>query len=148
MTVRTWITLSVLVVLALGAAFAVRFLSPIRPPDLLVRTDDTPLRGVLVEFCWQQRDGELRCEERTDVEPPDGPSVPAEGELRLLAAFPVQPEGGTIRIADEDGDTELRSEWTDELPYDLDPGDYTLEAEARYPDGAFVRYVFAFSIDG
>lgn len=151
MTVRTWVTLSVLVVLALGAAAAVFFFSPISHPELLATygEDQTRLEGRFDGACWPQRGNELRCRRPPeDRSLPDGPVLLASGEIRLLAVFPVQPDDGTIRIVDANGREALEEEWRGELPYELTPGSYVLEAEARYEGGAYVRYRFPFQVGG
>ena len=146
MTVRTWFTISAVAALALVATFALRAFRPIPPPELLARVDDTRIEGVYDGSCWPQSEGDLRCEDRdADVSGASGPRVPAEGMMRFIAAYPVQPAGGTLEIVDaESGATIVRDGYAESVPYELEPGRYAVMVEARYPDDAYVRYVFAF----
>ena len=144
MTVRTWITLSLLLLVAMTVAVFVRFLSPVDAPPILARVGDARLEGVLDEACWPQRGGELRCTEGDDA-PRAGTTLPGEGKLRLIVAYPAQPEEGRIEITRDD-ERVLRKDWDDEITYELDPGTYTMTADARYPEDAFARYRFAFRV--
>lgn len=142
MTVRSWITISVLVLVALGAAFTVRVLSPIRAPALLASVEGRRLPAVDRGSCWAQRNGELRCVDATGGSPKPV-EVPASGRIRIVAAYPVQPDQGSLVILGPRGDVVLEHRWTDALDYRLEPGRYRLKADARYPDGAYVRAEFA-----
>jgi len=142
-TVRAWFTISALVLAALAAAFVFRLFAPITAPGILVRSGDVRLNGRLDDACWPGRHGELRCE-RAESTSPSAVVVPADGRFRIVVAYPVQPEVGEIRI---DGPERVRiGDWRNPLPYNLEPGTYTLTAEARYPERAFVRYVFRFRV--
>jgi hypothetical protein len=149
-TVRTWVTLSVLVLVALTVAVFARFLAPVDAPPVLLRVGQTRIEGARDEANWPQRGGDLRYEEQDRESPADVPTIPREGEFRIVVAFPAQPEDGTIEIErnNERGDEErvLREDWTDDLRYELEPGSYTLLAYAEYPDDAFVRYRFGFLV--
>lgn len=144
MTVRTWITLSVLILVALSVAIVVRLLAPVEAPPILVRSGDVRLDGSLVESCWPQRGGDLRCEEggrfATEVR-----TIRPEGELRVIVAYPAQPEDGSIEIV-RDGGGKKTYDWDDEVSYDLEPGTYSITARAEYPLDAHVVYRFGFSI--
>lgn len=147
MTVRTWVTISVLVLVALAVAVAVRVASPIRPPGLIATAAGQRLDGSPLAACWPQRSGKPRCE-RHNAEDVIAVAVPGSGAIRVIAAYPIQPRAGTLRIARR-GQTqpEVAAAWTDKLPYDLAPGRYTLRAEARYADkNAYVRWEFGFVV--
>lgn len=147
MTVRVWLTISAVALVALGIAFALRVFSPLEAPELIVtvegRTESVRLPGVHEESCWEQRDGELRCVD-PDPELPEGPpAVPVSGRMRIVAAFPVQPDEGTVRIIEQrEGDIGFEAELDDRIAYELEEGHYVLRVEASYSDGAFVRYAF------
>lgn len=143
MTVRTWITLSLLLLVAMTAAVIVRFLLPVDAPPILVRSGDVRLDGELVRACWPQRGGELRCQQG-DGEA-ETVTVGREGTFRIIVAYPAQPEEGRFTIT-RDGERVLREDWDDELPYDLGAGAYTLEARAEYPQDAVVVYRFGFRV--
>ena len=144
MTVRTWITLSLLLLVAMTVAVFVRFLAPVDAPPVLARVGDERIEGVLDEACWPQRGGELRCTEGDEGPRAEG-TLPDEGTMRLIVAYPAQPEEGRIEIV-RGGDRVLRTDWDDEIDYELDRGTYTMTADARYPEDAFVRYRFAFRV--
>jgi hypothetical protein len=143
-TVRAWFTISALVLAALAAAFVFRLFAPINAPGMLVRSGDVRLQGRLEESCWPARDGELQCEEGRSASSPASETVPAKGTFRIVVAYPAQPEDGEIRIDGPDP-TRIR-DWRNPLRYDLEPGTYTLTAQAQYPERAFVRYVFRFRV--
>ncbi len=143
MTVRTWITLSVGLLVAMTAAVFIRFLLPVEAPPILVRSGDVRLDGSLVAACWPQRGGELRCEDG-DTDAGETATVPREGTFRIIVAYPAQPEEGYLRISPADGKSGEREHWDDELDYELEPGRYVLEARAEYPQGGHVAYRFNF----
>ncbi len=148
MTVRAWFTISALCLLALGAAAATRFFAPIEPPELMARVADQRLHGVHAGSCWPQRNGSPRCE-TTDGEHPEAPTIPPGGSIRIVSLYPVQPDRGSVRVVETgSGEAVLRETWTDRLSYELDPGRYRLEVEARYGENAYVRYAFGFTVDG
>lgn len=143
MTVRAWFTISALVVAALAIAFGFWLFAPARVPSILARSGDVRLEGALVEACWPERGGELTCKESADTDV-RAAIVPAKGRFRIVVAFPTQPEDGEIRIS---GPERVRvNDWRNPLPYDLEPGTYGLTTEARYRDGAYVRYAFRFTV--
>ena len=145
MTVRTWITLSVAVLIALSIAVVFQFLRPVPPPAIVVRADDTRLEGVLEEACWPQRNGKLRCTE--DGERPRENAIDDNGSFRIVFAYPADPKEGRIEVEDADGETVLESdEWKRTMRYDLVPGNYVLTAQAGTSGEAFVRYVFALRV--
>ncbi len=144
MTVRTWITLSVLILVALSVATVARMLAPVPHPPVLARSGDVRLEGELVEACWPQRGGDLRCED--DGERSDPITIRREGELRIVVAYPAQPEEGSVVVRRDGTDVISENDWEDEIGYELDPGTYELITEARYPQDAFVRYRFAFQV--
>ena len=142
MTVRTWFTISALVLLALAGAFAFRLFASIPAPEMIVRVGDARLDGALVASCWPQRTG-LKCTE-DDAEPKGAADVPPSGRMRFIVTYPVQPEEGRITIRDaETGEAVVRSKWTQRLSYNVPAGRYTIDARGDYPDGAYIRYVFA-----
>lgn len=144
MTVRAWFTISALVLAALAAAFIFRLFQPMRAPEMRLRAGDTTLEGSMDEACWIGRNGERSCEGGSN----DGAksaSIPPRGEFRLIVLYPVQPETGEIRIDGPDGRGEAQK-WRSELPYELEPGRYTLTARADYPERSFIRYVFRFTV--
>lgn len=145
MTVRTWFTLSALILVALCVAIVAKLLAPASPPAILARVDETRLEGALVEGCWPQRGDDLRCEEGGDADP-ERRTIPPEGEFRVVVAFPTDPEDGSVRVVDEDGEPVIDEDWDERVPYELDPGDYELEVRADYPAEARVAYTFPFTV--
>ena len=145
MTVRTWITLSVAVLVALSVAVVVQLLRPVPPPAIVVRADDTRLTGVLDEACWPQRNGSLRCTDSEGDEPP-AQTIDGNGSFRIVFAYPADPKEGSVTVEDDDGDEVLESDWKRTLRYDLEPGTYTLTTQAGTTGEAFVRYVFALRV--
>jgi len=144
MTVRTWITLSIAILVALSVAIVVRLLAPVPHPPILARSGEARLEGRLIEACWPQRGGDLRCEKGSGTNDPM--TIPGEGELRIVVAYPAQPEEGSLRVMRGRKTVLGSKDWEDEVTYDLDAGTYELIAEARYPQDAFVRYRFAFRV--
>jgi hypothetical protein len=146
MTVRTWITLSVAVLIALSVAVVVQFLRPVPPPVIVVRAGDARLEGFLDGACWPQRSGKLRCA-KDDETPTFEQSIPANGSLRFVFAYPAEPKEGFIRIEDVDEDKAVvRTDWKRTLRYELDPGRYILTAQAGKSGESYVRYVFALRV--
>lgn len=146
-TVRTWFTISALVLVALAVAAVVRIVSPLPAPRLLATASGRPLEGAPVASCWPQRSGDLRCLRSDDGPPADATPVPADGRLRIIADFPVQPVEGVIRLVDTATDEAvIDGAFTDRIDYDLQPGRYLLRVEARWGEGAFVRYAFALAV--
>src|SRR5688572_13457634 len=144
MTVRTWFTISALVLVALAGAVVYQFLRPLRPPEILVSVGDVRLDGRVERACWPQRNGELDCgsEDRSD----DRRIIPNEGTFRFVVAFPAQPEDGKITIARGRRTLESHDGWDRELDYDLEPGNYVLDVQAQYPEDAHLHYVFPFKV--
>jgi hypothetical protein len=145
-TVRTWFTISVLVLVALSAAVVVRFLAPVDPPPIFVRSGESRLVGSLDKGCWPQRGGDLRCEEGGDGERPRAGTIPREGKLRVVVAYPAQPEDGRIRIVRFPSREVLDEEWSESIDYKFEAGTYVMSADARYPEKAYTRYVFRFRV--
>jgi hypothetical protein len=145
MTVRTWITLSVAVLIALSVAIVVQFLRPVPPPAIVVRAGDARLTGVLDEACWPQRSGKLRC---THGNPEDAPAqtIDDNGSFRIVFAYPAEPKEGSITVRTPDGKDVIDADWKRTLHYDLDPGRYVLTTQAGKSGESFVRYVFALRV--
>jgi hypothetical protein len=143
MTVRTWMTLSALILVALTVAIFVRLLAPVDAPPVLVRVGDVRLEGDRVEACWPQRGGKLRCQE-ADTDRSDATTVPSEGEFRIVVAYPAQPTDGNVEILPVDGGKKQHFDYDDEIAYDLKRGEYVLQVSAMYPEQARVVYRFAF----
>jgi hypothetical protein len=143
-TVRAWFTISAVVVAALGAALFFQFTRSVAPPEIVVHAGNERLEGTLASACWPQHSGDLRCEEH---EQPDAPvrTIAGKGSLRVVLLYPAEPKNGSILIARR-GKVVLRSRWRRTLRYDLEPGDYTLTAQAGAPDGAYVRYLFRVTV--
>ena len=144
MTVRTWFTISALVLVALAGAVVYQFLRPLNPPEILVSVGDVRLDGRIVEACWPQRSGDLDCgsEDRTDQRR----VVPGKGKFRLVVAYPAQPEDGEITLSRGRRTLKFRDRWDREIAYNLPPGDYSLDVRARYPEDAFLHYVFPLTV--
>lgn len=143
MTVRAWFTISALVLVALAIAFAFRVFGPVSTPGILARSGDVRLEGTLVESCWPGRSGKIACT-RGDGARGSAPTVASQGHFRVLVEYYQQPTRGTIRI---DGPERIQvDDWRSPLSYDLEPGTYSLTTEARYPQNAFIRYVFRFKV--
>ena len=144
MTVRTWFTISALVCVALAGAVVYQFLRPLKPPEILVTVGNVRLDGRIVEVCWPQRSGELDCgyEDRND----ERRVVPSKGKFRLVVAYPAQPQDGQITLSRGRRPLKSRDRWDREISYDLPPGDYSLEVQARYLEDAFLHYVFPLTV--
>jgi hypothetical protein len=145
MTVRAWFTISAIVLVALTAAVVYRLFAPVPPPEIFVRSGEVRLKGDRLAACWPGRSGEVGCAQ------PQGPSspndLPTSGRLRFVVGFPVQPKNGSIRIQRLSGGTVLESRWRREIVYELPPGTYELQVEARYPEDAYLIYRFLLSIN-
>jgi hypothetical protein len=143
MTVRTWITLSVLILVALSVATVVRLLTPV-VPEVVARSGETHLDGTLIETCWPQRGGDLRCEKGDDRG--EVVAVEADGTFNVIVVYPAQPDEGRLQIRRGGKTVVDTDDWERELDYDLEAGTYELIAEGRYPEDAFVRFRFAFRV--
>lgn len=145
MTVRAWVTISVLALAALAAAFVVRVVSPIPAPEIVASVGGDRLPGRADASCWPQRGDRLRCREGDGGDP--GRTVIARsGSLRVFVNFPVQPDSGTLEVRDAEDAVVLKEAWRPRLRYALEPGRYELTADARYPRKAFLRWRFGFRI--
>jgi hypothetical protein len=147
MTVRTWITVSVAVLVALSVAVLLQFTRPIQPPSIVVHAGDQHIAGALDSACWPQRSGKLRCVKHKKVDAAAN-TIPGNGSLRIVFAYPAEPKDGLIHISDDStGRTVLRSGWKRTIRYDLPPGTYTMTARAgKSGKGAYVRYVFVLKV--
>lgn len=145
MTVRTWITISVLALVGLTTATAYQFLRPVQPPQVVVHAGNERINGAFAAACWPQRTGVLRCTREKNATPRET-TIPSKGTLRVVLASPAQPTDGSIVIRDQHGETVLRTGWKRTVRYDLEPGTYTLTAQAGASDNAFVRYVFTLKV--
>ncbi len=145
MTVRTWITISVAVLIALSVAVVVQFLLPVPPPAIVVRAGDLRLRGVLDGACWPQRNGKLRCTADDGRRAPEQ-TIDGDGSFRIVFAYPAEPKEGFVTLEGADGEEVLESGWKRTLRYDLDPGRYLLTAQAGKSGESYVRYVFALRV--
>ena len=114
---------------------------------MFVRVGGVRLVGVLDKGCWPQRGSDLRCKDGPNEKPRSG-TLPDVGKLRVVVAYPAQPDdgSGSIVVKDSKGEQVIDEKWNEEIDYELDPGTYTLTADARYPTDAYVRYVFRFRI--
>jgi hypothetical protein len=145
MSVRAWFSISALVLVVLTIAFALRFFAPVPAPETVARVGSIRLGGQRVADCWPQRNGKLRCEKR-DVEWRHPSRLRGKSTIHVVVAYPVQPQNGSLVLATRDGHTIVTSKWTDSLPYDLPPGEYSLRARADYPKGAYVDYAFPLTV--
>lgn len=147
MTVRAWFTISALVVVALAAAFAFRiFAADTVIPEIRVRAGDIALEGGLATACWPEEGGKRVCETGKKAPRESGP-IPPSGTLRVAAAYPIQPTRGSLRIRIAgSGEDVLKTAWKRRVPYKLRAGRYVLTAVANYPEKAFIRYTFRFSV--
>ncbi len=145
MTVRTWITLSVAVLIALSIAIVLQFLRPVPPPAIVVRAGDVRLSGVLDGACWPQRSGKLRCTKDEDTKASEQ-TIDDNGSFRIVFAYPAEPKEGSVTVTDAEGREVLESDWKRTLRYELDPGRYVLTAQAGTSGESYVRYVFALRV--
>jgi len=135
------------VLVALAAAFGFRLFVSNPAPEIFVRVGDVRLEGRRISACWPQRSGQVECSDAESSDDVRYPAIVSSGTLRILVAYPVQPNDGSIRITDRDaGTTVLERDWTRSLRYDLDPGRYVLRASAPYPQGSRVIYDFFFTV--
>jgi hypothetical protein len=144
MTVRAWVTISVVVLVVLTGATVYQFTRPLPAPPVLVRSGDVRLEGRNVISCWPQRNERLRCA-GSDAEL-GARTVPSKGTFHLIVAYPVQPSKGQISLARGRKTLLYRDEWVRTLRYDLDPGEYTLDVQAGYPADARLHYIFDFKV--
>ena len=144
MTVRAWFTISAVLLVVLSLAVLYQFTRPIAPPEILVTSGAVRLDGRTAEACWPQRDGKLDCSTADATD--ERMTVKAKGTFRLVVAYPAQPEDGQIEIARGRRTLVSEDDWTRAVRYDLEPGDYTLSVQARYPADAFVHQVFPFRV--
>lgn len=146
MTVRAWFTISAIVLVALTAAVVYRLLAPVPAPEILVRAGDVKLEGHRQTACWPQRNGEVSCERGGNGALTKKNAIPAEGTIRSVVGFPVQPENGRLRITTRTGRAVVDEDWSRTYRYDLAPGTYALEVTAEYPNNAHVTYLFLLSV--
>jgi len=146
MTVKAWMTISVVVLALLGGTAAYRFLAPLQPPELLATAGDVRLEGSRRAYCWPERRAERpRC--RRSGGNDAAVAMPRWGRIRVVAAYPVSPKGGFLELRRQGGEVVQRVDGLDEpISYDLAPGRYELTAEARYSASAYVRYSFAMKV--
>lgn len=142
MSVRAWFTISAAVLVLLGGAVVYRLLAPVPTPEILGRSGDVRLEGQHLASCWPQRGGPLRCRESRGS--PELTDVAGRGTLRFLVAYPAEPEEWQITVA-RDRRTALVEDEA-RFTYDLEPGRYDVDVQARYPEDAFVQYRFAFRV--
>jgi hypothetical protein len=145
MTVRTWFTISALVLIALSVAIVFRLRQPAPQPEILARVGEVRLQGVLTESCWPKSGGDVDCTHERFKEP-SARLIPESGEMDF-SAYPVEPNDGTITIEDASGDVVAEEEWDDEIGYDLRSGLYDITVDATYGDEASVRYLFRVRVD-
>jgi hypothetical protein len=146
MSVRTWVTISALVLFILAVAFAFQLYGPVRPPAIVARVGTVRLEGTLVKACWPQRNGHATCVGAKRPRVTDR-TVPATGTVRVVVAYPFKPKSGTIRITSRDGTTVVvTTALKEDIPYRLQPGTYTLEADAQYGGGTYVVYDFGLRV--
>jgi hypothetical protein len=142
MTVRTWFTISVVCVIALFAAVALKLTAPVNAPSILARVGEIRLSGQRNAACWP--DGKkTKCVGRTSAAA--AVTVPAKGVLRVVVAYPLQPtpKQGSIEVRRGDN-VVIKRDWHENTSYDLAPGTYELVAYAAYRPNAHVRYTFRF----
>ncbi|MEX2394769.1 MAG: hypothetical protein WD826_09860 [Actinomycetota bacterium] len=140
MTVRTWFTISALVLIALSVAIVFRLRQPAPQPEILARVGQIRLEGELRHSCWPKSGGEITCLS-DDQKTPGIRTIPKSGEMDF-SAYPVEPNDGTITFEDASGDVVLEEDWDDEIGYDLRSGLYDITVNADYGDEASVRYLF------
>lgn len=146
MSVRAWFTISALALFFLAVAFAFQIYGPVRPPAIVARAGTVRLEGTLVKACWPQRNGHAKCVATKRPRVIDR-TVPGAGTLRIVVAYPFKPKSGTIRITSRDGTTVVFSgALMQDVPYRLQPGAYTLEADAQYGEGTYVVYDFGLRV--
>lgn len=142
MTVRTWFTISTIVVIALFGAVALKLSAPVNAPTIVVRSGDLRLVGHRNGACWPKGNGRLHCV-GADPAPPRVVMLPRRGKLRVVVAYPLQPKQGYVAIT-HGRDIISKRNWTESFAYDVPPGTYQLIAYAKYPKSVFVQYLFAF----
>jgi hypothetical protein len=143
-TVRSWITISVLVLVALAGATVYQFTRPLEPPAILVHAGSKQLDGSpTYTSCWPQRNGKLRCTGEDPVA--NGQTIGRSGSFRFVVAYPIQPDEGSIRIY-RDRKTVLKRSWKRSLRYKLEPGSYVMTVRAEYPARAVTAYAYSFTV--
>ena len=142
MTVRTWLTISVICVIALFAAVILKLTAPVNAPTMLARVGEIRLQGQRDSSCWPVG-MKTKCAGRTAATP--AVSVPGKGTLRVIVAYPLQPKASQGTIEVRQGETVIiKRDWHENTNYDLAPGSYELVAYAAYRNNAHIRYTFPF----
>ena len=145
MSVRAWFTISAVVLVVLTAAFALRFFAPVPAPAIVARVGGIRLVGQATADCWPQRNARLRCHRRSSSWTRPA-RLRGKGTIHIVVAYPIQPRAGSLVILRRDGATVTTSGWRESLAYDLQPGEYALQAVAEYPKGARVAYYFPITV--
>jgi hypothetical protein len=145
MSVRAWFTISAAVLVVLAVAFVFRFFAPVPAPEVVARVGSIRVAGQRAADCWPQRNGDLRCA-KGKTKWTKSARLRGTGTMHVVVAYPVQPPDGTIVFAKRDGTVVLTKKWSDPLPYELPPGDYSMRAHADYRKGAYVEYYFALTV--
>jgi len=145
MTVRTWFTISIVVVIALFAAVALKLSAPVNAPSIVARVGETRLAGHLVASCWPGGNGKIACKQGKGDGNGAVATIPPKGTLRVIVAYPLQPKDGYLQFSRKTGPL-YRTPWRENTHYDLPPGRYTLNAVAQYPKGPHVEYSFDFRV--
>jgi hypothetical protein len=141
-TVRTWFTISAIVVIALFGAVALKLTAPVDAPSIVARVGEIRLQGQRIAACWP--DGKkTKCTGRGAAPAPV--TIPHHGTLRIVVAYPLQPKQGTIEVRDG-SHAVFTHPWRENTTYDLPPGSYELLATARYKTNAHVEYRFALHV--
>src|SRR5438270_9942685 len=135
MSVRAWFTISSAVLVVLTVAFVFRFFAPVPAPEIVARVGSIRVVGQRVSDCWPQRSGRLHCTKHS-THWTHLIRLHGKGTIHVVVAYPVQPPNGSLVIAKHDGTVVETKKWTDTLPYDLQPGEYALRADAEYPKGS------------
>ena len=139
---RTWFTISAVLVLALIAAVALKLSVPSGPPTIVARVGDIRLNGALQESCWTDGPGKKQCT-TPETRPGEAVTIPGKGTLRIVVAYPSQPSKGTI-VVSQGSKVVFSNKWRQNTRYELRPGRYELVANAEYPRGVHIEYAFAF----
>jgi len=144
MTVRTWFTISALVLLALIAAIVFKLFVPVSPPKILARSGSARIPGVLKVACWPQRSGDPRCTKGPD-QTPEPTALRGKGRVRFVVAYPAEPQHVTVTSHVPGRAEAITRRDRSYIAYSKS-GLYTVLVNAQYPGNAYVTYYFRFSV--
>ena len=144
MTVRTWFTLSAVVVIALFGAVALKLTAPVNAPTIVARAGELRLHGRRISACWPNGRGKEKCTGAENTAP-DVATLSRRGTLRVVVAYPLQPKQGYIEVRSGDR-VVFKRPWSENTDYNVPSGNYELVAYAKYAKSSHLEYAFGFRV--